>query len=101
MKLFSFVTILALALVTTPLVADDSPDQKSENLVQRNRISLTLAGAEVARSHNIVPQEAIACGRLFELESGTDIPVCADFTAQTGMSVPPFVKRSKPERRNP
>ncbi len=50
MKLFSFVTILALALVTTPLVADDSPDQKSENLVQRNRISLTLAGAEVALS---------------------------------------------------
>src|SRR5687768_10168244 len=50
MKLFYYITILALVLVSTPSVADSSSDQKSKNLVQRNRISLTLAGAEVALS---------------------------------------------------
>lgn len=50
MKSFSCLIILAMAWATHPSHADGQSGQESGPLVQRNCVSLTLAGAEVALS---------------------------------------------------
>jgi glc operon protein GlcG len=48
MKTMFYLVILTVALAAAPLRADDPSEDDAKSLVRRNRVSLTLAGAEMA-----------------------------------------------------